>query len=127
MPFYWRLKRRSKTDRARIVGNLQALREDLSEVGGVPPRTVKNTLLLASWNLRDFDSNKFGYGPRMDESYYYIAEVISASIRSSCVADGSRYSISTSAAAGTTLAAPGSKLTRPRFHTLSASPAVSRR
>lgn len=36
------------------------------------------TLLLATWNIRDFDSNKFGFGPRRAESFYYIAEIISA-------------------------------------------------
>jgi endonuclease/exonuclease/phosphatase family metal-dependent hydrolase len=44
----------------------------------VPSRTARDTLLLATWNLRDFDSNKFGHGPRLPESYYYIAEVLSA-------------------------------------------------
>jgi hypothetical protein len=35
-----------------------------------------HSLMLATWNLRDFDSNKFGWGPRLDESLYYIAEMI---------------------------------------------------
>jgi hypothetical protein len=35
-------------------------------------------LLLATWNVRDFDSNKFGHGPRLAESFHYIAEVIAA-------------------------------------------------
>ncbi|MCW3847257.1 endonuclease/exonuclease/phosphatase family protein [Sphingomonas sp. LB-2] len=44
-----------------------------------PLRTRKcdSSLLLATWNLRDFDSNKFGYGPRRTESLYYIAEMLS--------------------------------------------------
>lgn len=40
-------------------------------------RKSDDSLLLATWNIRDFDSNKFGFGPRLAESYYYIAELIS--------------------------------------------------
>jgi endonuclease/exonuclease/phosphatase family metal-dependent hydrolase len=40
-------------------------------------RKCDATLLLATWNIRDFDSNKFGFGPRRAESFYYIAEMIS--------------------------------------------------
>ncbi|WP_454798511.1 endonuclease/exonuclease/phosphatase family protein [Novosphingobium lindaniclasticum] len=40
-------------------------------------RKRDSSLLLATWNIRDFDSNKFGYGPRREESLYYIAEMIS--------------------------------------------------
>ncbi len=34
-----------------------------------------HTLLLATWNIREFDSGKYGY--RDDEAYYYIAEILS--------------------------------------------------
>ena len=40
-------------------------------------RKSDDTLLLATWNIRDFDSNKFGWGPRLEESFYYLAEIIS--------------------------------------------------
>jgi hypothetical protein len=40
-------------------------------------RKKDGSLLLATWNIRDFDSNKFRYGPRLPESFYYIAEIIS--------------------------------------------------
>jgi endonuclease/exonuclease/phosphatase family metal-dependent hydrolase len=40
-------------------------------------RKTDGSLLLATWNIRDFDSNKFGYGPRLRETFYYIAEIIS--------------------------------------------------
>ncbi|MBN8602944.1 MAG: endonuclease/exonuclease/phosphatase family protein [Planctomycetes bacterium] len=53
-----------------------ALRRNLASY--VPPRTAEATLLLATWNLRDFGSNKFGHGNRLPESMYYIAEIISA-------------------------------------------------
>jgi endonuclease/exonuclease/phosphatase family metal-dependent hydrolase len=50
-----------------IRENLAALRE----------RKRDASLLLATWNIRDFDSNKFKFGPRLKESFYYIAEIIS--------------------------------------------------
>nr|WP_255599967.1 endonuclease/exonuclease/phosphatase family protein [Afifella sp. IM 167] len=40
-------------------------------------RRRDSALLLATWNIRDFDSNHFGYGPRLPETFYYIAEIIS--------------------------------------------------
>lgn len=67
---------RDKPDQAkRCADRLLKLRERLR-----PLRERKSdaTLLLATWNIRDFDSNKFGYGPRLPESFYYIAEIISA-------------------------------------------------
>lgn len=65
---------RDKAALKRCAERLLALRKSLSSV-----RTRKrdNSLLLATWNIRDFDSNKFGYGPRLPESFYYIAEIIS--------------------------------------------------
>jgi endonuclease/exonuclease/phosphatase family metal-dependent hydrolase len=41
----------------------------------VPARTVEQTLLLATWNLREFGRNKM-FGRRLDESIQYIAEVV---------------------------------------------------
>jgi len=76
MPYYAGLRRFKSGDRARAIEGILALRRKIQKT--VPPRTAKDTLLLATWNLRDFDSNKFGHGPRIDESYYYIAEIISA-------------------------------------------------
>lgn len=52
----------------KIRARLQPLRD----------RKCDSSLLLATWNIRDFDSNKFGFGPRRMESFYYIAEIISA-------------------------------------------------
>ena len=76
MPFYWPLKYWAAADRARAIDKLGALRKLIAK--SVPRRTATDTLLLATWNLRDFDSNKFGHGPRLPESLHYIAEVISA-------------------------------------------------
>lgn len=79
MPFYYDLKYDPPFDvekRDRTATRLLKLRKQVRNE--IPPRAVTNTLLLATWNIRDFDSNKFGHGPRLDESFYYIAEIISA-------------------------------------------------
>ena len=60
--------------RERAVARLLTLRQALgTDEGAPPPRNVRN-LLLATWNIREFDSPK--WGPRLPESYAYIAEVI---------------------------------------------------
>lgn len=78
MPYYSYLrskKRFNSEERKRASQKLLELRAKLDQE--IPVRTVNKTLLLATWNLRDFDSNKFGHGPRIQESFFYIAEVIS--------------------------------------------------
>jgi endonuclease/exonuclease/phosphatase family metal-dependent hydrolase len=57
--------------RTRCVNTLLSLREALS--AATPPR-APGTLLLGTWNLREFDSES--WGTRLPESYAYIAEVI---------------------------------------------------
>ncbi|MBV8273075.1 MAG: endonuclease/exonuclease/phosphatase family protein [Cupriavidus sp.] len=59
--------------RTRTIEGVTRLRQALS--AEIPTRTATDTLLLATWNIREFDSGKFGY--RSDEAYYYIAEVLS--------------------------------------------------
>ncbi len=81
MPFYAPLKHRIRADFppkavARTAERLKDLRAGLKEE--IPAKTVRDTLLLATWNIRDFDNNKFEQGPRLPESYYYIAEILSA-------------------------------------------------
>ncbi|MDH5507835.1 MAG: endonuclease/exonuclease/phosphatase family protein, partial [Anaerolineae bacterium] len=78
MPFYYPLKWKGfgAAQRKRTAAKLLDLRQQIRDE--IPTRTVRDTLLLATWNIRDFDSNKFGHGPRLDEAYYYIAEIISA-------------------------------------------------
>src|SRR5690606_35390159 len=41
---------------------------------GVPRKNSDDTLLLATWNIREFDSAK--YGPRCAECFHYIAEIV---------------------------------------------------
>lgn len=60
----------------RVIDNLIRLRGRLRK--DITQKRSDGTFLLASWNLRDFDSNKFGHGFRLDESFYYMAEIISA-------------------------------------------------
>jgi endonuclease/exonuclease/phosphatase family metal-dependent hydrolase len=55
------------------VEGLQRLRAALTEA--IPTRTATRTLLLATWNIRELDSGKYGW--RGDEAYYYIAEILS--------------------------------------------------
>lgn len=45
---------------------------------GVPRRTRESSIIIGTWNLRDFDNNKFRHGPRRRESLLYIAEIISS-------------------------------------------------
>ena len=73
MPYYAGLKKiKDATVRQRTIEGLQRLRPALAQA--IPTRTATNTLLLATWNIREFDSGKYGY--RNDEPYYYIAEIL---------------------------------------------------
>ncbi len=72
MPFYHRLDRSREEDQRTIEG-LFRLRTALESE--IPVKTVDSTLLLATWNIRDFD--KPAYGKRSNEAIYYIAEIIS--------------------------------------------------
>jgi len=69
MPHYYPLKRMNKVERLRTVNNLLKLREQLDRE--IPQKTAADTLLLASWNIREFGDN------RRKESLHYIAEIIS--------------------------------------------------
>jgi hypothetical protein len=55
---------------ARTAANLQDLRSGLE--GVLPPRDLDRTLRVASWNVK-----QLGGRPRLPESYWYIAEVLS--------------------------------------------------
>ena len=71
MPFYHGINPKSAVGK-RTLERLLLLRKSLDKI---PKRTHLDTLLLATWNIREFDSPK--YGERMDEAIYYIAEIIS--------------------------------------------------
>lgn len=72
MPFYQNIKPETPEGK-RTITKLQALRKQLAEK--VPTKQMESNLLLATWNIREFGGSK--YGGRLDESYYYIAEIIS--------------------------------------------------
>lgn len=55
-----------------IATKLLALRESLDQQISGGRRA--NSLIVGSWNIREFDSGKGGM--RLDESYHYIAEII---------------------------------------------------
>jgi exonuclease III len=65
-------KQHSRTKK-RIAAGLLSLRRRLRKV--IPPRTVEETLLLASWNIREFGRNAM-FGRRLGESIQYIAEIV---------------------------------------------------
>jgi len=72
MPFYQNIDA-STTEGKRTLTNLLKLREALSQQ--VPEKKLESNLIMATWNLREFDTEK--YGGRTQESIYYIAEIIS--------------------------------------------------
>ncbi len=77
MPSYLPIKRwMDPVERVRTAEGLQALRRKLR--AEVAERAGRDSLLVASWNLKDFDTNRHGHGPRLRESLFYIAEIISA-------------------------------------------------
>ncbi|MDQ8204761.1 endonuclease/exonuclease/phosphatase family protein [Pelagicoccus sp. SDUM812003] len=71
MPDYQRIDTRT-VEGARTAQRLIVLRDALSEI---PPKTLDDNLLLATWNIRDFDKPTFG--ERSEEAIAYIAEIIS--------------------------------------------------
>lgn len=73
MTFYYGLKREAKDVQQRAADGILRLRKSLQDEG-IPPKTVDRTLLLATWNIREFDSAK--YGDRCTECFYYIAEIM---------------------------------------------------
>ncbi|MBR0555130.1 endonuclease/exonuclease/phosphatase family protein [Ciceribacter sp. L1K23] len=78
MPFYSDIRTiKDQAKRNRIVRGLKALREGFADPEhGIPSKSADNTLLMASWNIREFDAgSKASF--RDEEAYYYIAEIIS--------------------------------------------------
>lgn len=68
------LKRSDPAAAKRCASRLLSMRATLAPLR---KRKSETSLLLATWNIRDFDSNKFGFGPRLPETFFYIAEIIS--------------------------------------------------
>lgn len=72
MPFYGSLKSNSPIDRRTALGLLRLKEGFVSEK--LPQRNLDTTLVLATWNLREFGGNKSG--GRENEPLFYIAEII---------------------------------------------------
>ena len=69
MASYKKIKKiEDESAKVRVVERLLELRKQLS--AQVPEKTATQTLLLATWNIREFGDN------RLPESSYYIAEII---------------------------------------------------
>ena len=75
MPYYYRLKQLPQRQRRRAVAGLKRLRNQLDDE--IPRKTRTETLVVGTWNIRNFDDNRFGYGRRSVEDLHYIAEIIS--------------------------------------------------
>ena len=70
MPSYPPLRRiQDKEERLRTIEKLLELRKQMDVQ--IPAKTATETLLLATWNIREFGDN------RRDESFHYLAEIIS--------------------------------------------------
>ncbi len=72
MPYYVPIKRYRAEERRRVANGLLRLREQLNKE--VPRKTFDETLLLATWNIREVGNAKSGL---RKESLHYIAEIIS--------------------------------------------------
>jgi exonuclease III len=72
MPFYRDIKENTAEGK-RTIAHLLALRKNLT--AQIPEKKLSENLLLATWNIREFGTHK--YGGRRSEAYYYIAEIIS--------------------------------------------------
>ena len=62
MPRYYTIRNYEEPVRNGVLERLLDLSQQLDST--VPP-TKPDSLLMATWNIRDFDSNKFGNGPRL--------------------------------------------------------------
>ncbi len=73
MPSYQSLDAAIPADK-RTIERILALRTKIK--AEIPQKKLDETLLLGTWNIREFDSP--AYGERMKEALYYIAEILSA-------------------------------------------------
>ena len=70
MPYYYPIKNIQDEDmRKRVIERLLVLRRQMDLQ--IPQKTATDTMLLATWNIREFGGN------RTLESLYYIAEILS--------------------------------------------------
>lgn len=67
-------KLRRTPDSKRTSERLLNMRQTLAPLHA---KRDDSSLMLATWNIRDFDSNKFKWGPRLPETFFYLAEMAS--------------------------------------------------
>lgn len=72
MPFYSSIDNRTPAGRRTAEGLLR-LKKALDAM--VPPKSLDQTLLVASWNIREFGGKK--YEGREKEALFYLAEILS--------------------------------------------------
>ena len=76
MPYYKPIRNiEPKKTRLRTLSSLKRLRAQLDKE--LPLKTRNKTLILGTWNIRNFDDNRFMNGNRTTEDLLYIAEIIS--------------------------------------------------
>lgn len=73
MPSYQSLEASTPAGKRTIERILELRKKIKAEI---PQKKLDETLLLATWNIREFDSP--AYGERMREALFYIAEILSA-------------------------------------------------
>lgn len=74
MPYYHGLRKLNKKHRTRTINGLKRIRAQMDAL--MPRKTRNATIVLGTWNIRNFDDNRFGSGPRTAEDIYYLAEII---------------------------------------------------
>ncbi len=73
---YYRIKYfKEKANIKRCIELISKLRKGLDKE--IPKRTLNKKLIFGTWNIREFDSNAKGFGPRKEDDFFYIAEIIS--------------------------------------------------
>ena len=73
---YFGLKRLMQKDRSagkRCAERLLAMRRSL---GPIRKRKSEGSLLLATWNIRDFDSNKWKWGHGLPETFFTVTAAL---------------------------------------------------
>ncbi|CAN5549617.1 hypothetical protein BH10BAC2_BH10BAC2_40390 [soil metagenome] len=74
MPNYSTLQSsKFKTNRKFVIERLLNLKTALGS--SIPQKTTDKNFILATWNIREFE--RASYGGRLEESYMYMAEIIS--------------------------------------------------
>lgn len=85
MPFYTQLNDMPEKQKRRVAENILRLRNlfeegkgipgDSDYIAPIPQRSLNDNLIIGTWNIREFDNEKYGY--RGPEPMLYIAEIIS--------------------------------------------------